>query len=84
MANPYISLLKTAWRYAQQERKQFVVVYGMFTVANMVEAVNPILFGWFINRIQQDPSKVFQHAAIYAGAYFGLRFLQWCTMGQQG
>ena len=81
MANPYISLLKTAWRYAQQERKQFVVVYGMFTVANMVEAVNPILFGWFINRIQQDPSKVFQHAAIYAGAYFGLRFLQWCFHG---
>ncbi len=81
MPNPYVSLLKTAWTYARSERKRFVLVYGMFTISNLENAAQPVLFGWFINRIQRDPSNVLNSAAIYAGAYLLLKFGEWCFHG---
>ncbi|MFI5154889.1 MAG: ABC transporter transmembrane domain-containing protein, partial [Chitinophagales bacterium] len=81
MPNPYVSLLKTAWTYARSERKRFVLVYGMFTISNLENAAQPILFGWFINRIQRDPSSVVNSAAMYAGAYLLLKFGEWCFHG---
>jgi ABC-type multidrug transport system fused ATPase/permease subunit len=81
MANPYISLLKTAWRYARRERKKYVLVYAMFVGANLAYAMNPILFGWFIGKIQRDSSHVLKYTLIYIGCYIGLKFLQWCFHG---
>jgi ABC-type multidrug transport system fused ATPase/permease subunit len=81
MANPYISLLKTAWTYARQERKRFVLVYGMFSFSNLVDAAHPLVFGWFINRIQRDPSHVIDSAVLYAGAYVLLKLLEWSFHG---
>jgi ATP-binding cassette, subfamily B, bacterial len=81
MANPYLSLLKTAWTYARYERRRFVVVYGMFSISNLVDAAHPLVFGWFINRIQRDPAHVIDSAFIYAGIYIFLKFLEWCFHG---
>jgi len=81
MANPYISLLRTAWRYARHERKRYVLVYAMFFCANLVYALNPILFGWFIGRLQQDSARVWHYTLLYAGGYAGIKFLQWCFHG---
>ena len=81
MANPYISLLKTAWRYARRERRRYVLVYAMFVGANLVYAMNPILFGWFIGKIAQDTTHVLRYTLIYVGCYIGLKFLQWCFHG---
>src|SRR5882762_5597932 len=81
MANPYISLLRTAWRYARRERKKYVLVYAMFIAANLVYSVNPILFGWFIGKVQQDSGHVLHYALIYVGGYIGLKFCQWCFHG---
>ena len=81
MANPYISLLRTAWIYARHERKRFVTVYGMFSVSNLVDAAHPLVFGWFINRIQRDPAHAIDSALLYAGAYIMLKFLEWCFHG---
>ncbi|HMH21502.1 MAG TPA: ABC transporter ATP-binding protein [Puia sp.] len=81
MANPYIFLLRTTWRYARHERKKYVLVYVMFIFANMTSALNPILFGWFIGKIQRDTGAVLHYALIYAGCYIGIKFLQWCFHG---
>src|SRR5882762_9948468 len=81
MANPYISLLRTAWRYARHERKRYVLVYILFIASNIISAIYPILFGWFIGKIQQDTRAVLRSALIYAGCYIGLKFLQWCFHG---
>src|SRR5882672_6197931 len=81
MANPYISLLKTAWRYARREKRKYVLVYAMFVGANLVYAMNPILFGWFIGRIQRDTAHVLRYTTIYISCYIGLKFLQWCFHG---
>jgi len=53
----------------------------MFVCANLAYALNPILFGWFIGRLQQDSGRVWHYALLYAGAYIGLKFLQWCFHG---
>ena len=81
MANPYISLLGTAWRYARNEKKRYVLVYGMFICANLVWSLNPILFGWFIGSLQKDTAHVWHYALLYAAGYIGIKFVQWCFHG---
>jgi ATP-binding cassette subfamily B protein len=81
MPNPYVSLLKTAWKYAAQERKRYLLVYGMFTFSNLFDATHPIVFGWFINKIQREPANTLKNAAIYAAAYLFLKFGEWCFHG---
>lgn len=81
MPNPYISLLRTAWHYARHERKTYVLVYSMFLVSNVIFSLNPILFGWFVGKIQQDTKQVFYYAFIYAVTYFTMKFVQWCFHG---
>ncbi|HVV03996.1 MAG TPA: hypothetical protein VHC96_07210, partial [Puia sp.] len=76
MANPYISLLQTAWRYARREKRRYILVYAMFIGANLVYAMNPILFGWFIGKVVKDSAHVLHYTLIYVGCYIGLKFLQ--------
>ncbi|HEY9256749.1 MAG TPA: ABC transporter ATP-binding protein, partial [Chitinophaga sp.] len=73
MPNPYISLLKTAWKYARHQRKKYLLVYLLFFLANITFSLNPVLFGWFIGKIQQDAAGLPRYAFMYAGAYFALK-----------
>jgi ABC-type multidrug transport system fused ATPase/permease subunit len=43
--------------------------------------MNPILFGWFIGKIQQDSGRIMHYTIIYISAYIGLKFAQWCFHG---
>jgi ATP-binding cassette, subfamily B, bacterial len=81
MANPYVSLLRTAWRYARKERKKYVLVYAMFTVSAIIFALYPVLLGWFISKIQQDTQHVLHYAFLYAASYFALKIVEWCFHG---
>ncbi len=79
--NPYISLLQTAWKYAKHERKRYLLIYAMFAVANVIFSLNPILFGWFINKIQQDVQHTIKYTIWYALGYLGLKFFEWTFHG---
>jgi len=81
MPNPYISLLRTAWHYARHEQKKYILVYTLFFFANVISAMNPILFGWFIGKIQQNTREVFYYALLYSIAYFGMKFVEWSIHG---
>ena len=81
MKNPYLSLLKTAWKYAGQERKQFILIYAMFGAAIVVVALHPLLYGWFIDGLQKDGSAVLDYAWIFALSYLGLKLLEWAFHG---
>jgi ABC-type multidrug transport system fused ATPase/permease subunit len=81
MTNPYLSLLGTAWRYARNERKKYLLVYFMFVCANLIWSLNPLLFGWFVARLQLDTVHVWRYALLYAAGYIGIKFLQWCFHG---
>lgn len=77
MTNPYISLMKTAWQYARQEKKQYLWVYSLLILASVVVAMNPLLYGWFINALQKDGVRMIRYAWIYAFAFLGLKLLEW-------
>ncbi|WP_077922222.1 ABC transporter ATP-binding protein [Spirosoma sp. 209] len=81
MKNPYLSLLRTAWQYARQEKKQYVLVYVLFVLANIVGALHPLLFGWFVDAIQQKGALVPEIAGWYAGAFLALKVLEWAFHG---
>lgn len=81
MANPYISLLRTAWRYARTERKRYVLVYAMFIVSTVITALYPVLLGWFINKIQKDTQQVMHYTLLYVVSYFCLKLIEWSFHG---
>ncbi len=43
--------------------------------------MNPILFGWFINKIQHDYKDTLKYTLLYALGYLGLKFLEWAFHG---
>lgn len=81
MRNPYFSLLAIAWRYARQQKGRYLLVYGLFVVANVVFALNPLLYGWFIEAIQKEGTGVIRHVWMYAGGYLFLMLLEWAFHG---
>jgi ABC-type multidrug transport system fused ATPase/permease subunit len=81
MRNPYLSLLKKAWEYARHERKRFAVIYGMFAAANIIVALNPLFYGWFVNSLQKGGTEVLKSGWIYVGGFLLLRLAEWCFHG---
>ncbi|MBL0740797.1 ABC transporter ATP-binding protein [Chryseolinea lacunae] len=81
MQNPYFSLLATAWKYARQERKRFVLVYSCFVMANIVVAASPIFYGWFVNELQTQGVDVLRTGWIYIAFFVGARLLEWAFHG---
>lgn len=81
MQNPYLSLLRTAWKFAREKKKRFVLIYGMFLVSNIIVAMNPLFYGWFINQLQMNGLEVLQTAWIYVLGFLGLRLLEWSSHG---
>jgi ATP-binding cassette, subfamily B, bacterial len=77
MANPYISLMKTAWRYARQEKKQYVFVYTLFILSGCVFTLYPLIYGWFINSLQKNGTHLLHYAWTYAIAFIVLKLAEW-------
>ncbi|RAV98924.1 ABC transporter ATP-binding protein [Pseudochryseolinea flava] len=81
MRNPYFALLKTAWQYTSDQKGRFIFIYTMFVVANIIVALNPILYGWFVNDIQQHGADALSTGWIYAASFLGLRLIEWAFHG---
>jgi ABC-type multidrug transport system fused ATPase/permease subunit len=81
MANPYLSLLRTAWKYARHERKKYILTYSMFVLANSIAALNPILLGWFVGKVQHDTRHVLHYMLLYIAGYFCVRLFDWSLHG---
>jgi ATP-binding cassette, subfamily B, bacterial len=81
MRNPYLSLLSKAWRFAGHGRKRFVIIYLMFAMANIVIAMNPLFYGWFVDSLQKGGPDALKNGWIYVGGFLGLRLLEWCFHG---
>jgi ABC-type multidrug transport system fused ATPase/permease subunit len=53
----------------------------MFVGANIVFSINPLMLGWFVNKVQSDTSRILYYAFIYVGIYISLKLLEWCLHG---
>nr|HQU60642.1 ABC transporter ATP-binding protein [Saprospiraceae bacterium] len=79
--NPYLSLLHTAWQYAGGQRRRYSLIYSMFVISNLVVAMEPVIWGIFINNIQKQGLNILRSAWIYAGAYLLIKLLDWGAHG---
>lgn len=74
-------MLTMAWKYAQTERLRFVWVYSRFMLSNLSHALMPIIWGVFVNDVQQNGAEVLKHAIYYALAYLGIKLTDWAFHG---
>lgn len=74
-------MLRTAWKYARHEKRRFILIYSMFVVANIIVAMNPLFYGWFVTQLQKHGTEVLSTAWIYAVGYLALRLLEWTMHG---
>ncbi len=74
-------MLRTAWRYARREKKKYVLIYTMFMVAYLVISLNPLLFGWFLDKLQHNTHGIFHYTILYVAGYILIKFTQWCFHG---
>ena len=79
--NPYISLMKTAWKYAKDEKIKYIWIYIRFAISNLVHALDPIIWGLFINQLQLQGAAILQSTWLYVGVYLFLRLLDWYFHG---
>lgn len=81
MANPYFSLLQTCWKYAHKQRRTYIGVYILFFFANVVVALNPIFYGWFVGAVQKQGAPLLQIVWIYSLGFLGMRLVEWAFHG---
>ena len=81
MRNPYLSLLRTAWRHARSGKRRFIIIYAMFVVSNVIVATNPLFYGWFVDEVQQRGAAVITTGWIYAGGFLLLKLVEWAFHG---
>jgi ATP-binding cassette subfamily B protein len=81
MQNPYFSLLRNVWKYAGDQRRKFILIYTMFAVANVVVAMNPLFYGWFVSEVQKKGAAVVDTAWLYVGGFLLLRLIEWAFHG---
>ncbi len=79
--NPYLSLMKTAWHYAKDQRKRYLSIYSMFLLSNLAMSATPIIWGLFINELQKEGIDALRSAWIYIGAFLALHLLDWLFHG---
>ncbi len=79
--NPYFSMLRTAWHYAHDERSRYMKVYAMFVLSNVMVALEPIIWGLFINELQKTGINAIRSAWIYVAAFLFLRLADWAFHG---
>lgn len=81
MKSPYFSLLRTAWTYARHERKKYLLIYSLFIGATIITSINPLLFGWFVGKAQNDTTHVLHYTLMFAGGYILLKLTEWSLHG---
>src|SRR3989338_1706204 len=52
--NPVVYLWRKMYFYAQDRRKNIIAATTMFIVANIADAAQPLIFGYFLNYIQKN------------------------------
>lgn len=76
--NPYKYLLSVAWRYAEGMRGRYLLIYLLFTGVNLLVSIPPIIYGLYINFLQQGEEDLIRGSLIYVAIYVGIILSFWC------
>ena len=81
MDNPYLSLLKASCKYGCNVRGRFIATYVLYILNNIVVAMHPLVYAWFIDSLQKRGTDALRDTWMYVGAFFALRLLEWAFHG---
>lgn len=81
MRNPYFSLLYTSWLYAKEVRPLLYTSYLLLLFANITVALQPLIYGAFIDALQEDGFHAIRYAWIYIGVNFGAFIIYYLLHG---
>ncbi len=75
--NPYKRLLSIAWGYAAGMRGKYVLIYVLFTGVNLLISLQPVIYGLFINHLQEGGEDLLRGTMIYLALHMGIIFAFW-------
>lgn len=76
-----VFLIRTAWHYAEGERKRFLGFYGLLLIANIILSLQPVLLALLINTAQQGGDHALQHVVALSVLYAGASVVFWLLHG---
>lgn len=81
--NPIIYLATKMWRYSKGTRKTIVLFFGMFTVVNLIELLEPLLVAKLLNTVQIEGvnSDNIYRIAAYLFLFLGITLATWSFHG---
>lgn len=79
--NPYLFLLQVCWQYAREMRFKYIIIYSAFALSNLVQAAVPVIWGVYINDLQQNGTDALRRTWIYALVYMGIKLGEWSFHG---
>ncbi|MFA6436565.1 MAG: ABC transporter ATP-binding protein [Candidatus Gracilibacteria bacterium] len=79
--NHYWQLLKALWRFSPGRHGIVVVTYVLFILANTVTMMEPLVFGLFINSVQEGGPDLLRKTVFYLGLYALLAMVFWVFHG---
>ncbi|OJY90607.1 MAG: ABC transporter [Sphingobacteriales bacterium 40-81] len=79
--NPYLFLLQVCWRYAGKMRFKYTIIYTAFALSNLVQAALPVIWGVYINDLQQNGTDALRRTWMYALVYLGVKLADWSFHG---
>lgn len=77
MSNSYFNLLSFSWKYAEHERKRYVLIYILLAFAAAINALTPLTYGWLVRSLQSEPNQAVTITFTYAGLYLTIFLLHW-------
>ena len=61
MENPYIYLMRLAWRNVGSRKRLFFTTYTFFVLANIVHMLEPLVVGYAFNSLQLGGENALLH-----------------------
>ncbi len=81
MQNPYLHLLREAWRYGEGRRGKIALAYVLFIAANLTLLAEPWVLGLTINEIQKGGPDLLWRVLGYLWIFAGITLLFWLFHG---
>ncbi|MDD5098355.1 MAG: hypothetical protein PHD31_01390, partial [Candidatus Pacebacteria bacterium] len=81
--NPVIYLTRKLWKYSLGNRKNVVLYFAMFIIANSISFLEPLVIGKLLNIIQENgiTNYIMPSLLLYLGAILVIEISSWAFHG---
>lgn len=81
MRNPYLNLLSTSWKYSNQNKIKYLLIYFSYAFIAIIDGIKPIIYGFYISNIEKATEGVFLTTIKYISVYISIILLEWSIKG---